>query len=146
MNIIAIRTIDGLRDHEKSQYTARFYFSDPPTSTGGPYAIEFDLFERSYDHEEHPTPAELADPDRSGAEVHGHVKWDGCVNWMSSSECMGHFCAPDDMDSFVHAFRCCLGIADELLHQRRNAIAQQSGSGWYSEPTWPIPGAETPDE
>lgn len=30
-------------------------------------------------------------------EIYGDFKWDGCVNWSTSEQCMFHFCGPADL-------------------------------------------------
>jgi hypothetical protein len=35
-------------------------------------------------------------------EIEGSIKWDGCINWQTSPECMAHGCGPSYID-IVHA-------------------------------------------
>lgn len=37
-------------------------------------------------------------------EIYGSVKWDGCMNWATSEDCMFHFCSPADAERLAGMF------------------------------------------
>ena len=45
----------------------------------------------------------FSDPDDT--EATGALKWDGCINWETSPDCMYHFCEPGDLDRLQRALR-----------------------------------------
>lgn len=36
--------------------------------------------------------------------IQANVKWDGCINWETSPDCMYHFCGPEDSLRLHRAF------------------------------------------
>lgn len=37
--------------------------------------------------------------------IRGSVKWDGCINWETSPNCMYHFCEPAHADHLAQMFK-----------------------------------------
>ena len=44
-------------------------------------------------------------PNKSFAEIHGSVKWDGCTNWSTRDDVMVHNCGLDDMKRLTEALQ-----------------------------------------
>lgn len=48
-------------------------------------------------------------------DIHGSVKWDGCINWQTTEDCMAHFCSPENADELSRAFKeAWVGCANKM--------------------------------
>lgn len=48
----------------------------------------------------------------------GFVKWDGCINWSTSGEAMGHFCGPSCLDDFNLRFLTVWELGKEMMGEK----------------------------
>ena len=67
--------------------------------------VDFEIFEKFVFHNH-------VDPE---PEFSGHVKWDGCMNWQTNNNCMAHFCAEDNLNSMIEAFRAAWVLGSYIM-------------------------------
>lgn len=75
---------------------------------GQVYAVDFQVYGR----------AETCDPSTDEKVMHGHVKWDGCMNHSYDDQldgCMLHTCGPSDADEWLGAMRQIWRLAGEMM-------------------------------
>lgn len=70
---------------------------------------------------------QIHDPQDDEVEVTGFVKWDGCVNWSTSDNCMYHFCGKEHLVHFAQMMYAAILIAEEVMGDKVDPCFR---SGW----------------
>lgn len=54
---------------------------------------------------------------------HGHVKWDGCINWTGEDGCMSHNCGASDLRDLFAIILRAHRVALEMMGDKADASA-----------------------
>jgi uncharacterized protein YxjI len=71
---------------------------------------------------------EFRDPQDGEIEISGHHKWDGCVDWETSSTCMMHFCGMEAAERLLRLFIAVAMIAKREIGTRYDVQADWPGA------------------